>query len=235
MGKRIIQRRRGKGSTTYRTSKYAYRISMHYPSGDCEGTVLKFINTAGHSTPLAMIKHKRGIFFNVATDGMEQGQKIMVGDNAPVANGNILPLSKIPIGTNICNIEIAANNGGKMVRASGLSAAVVRNVLEGIILLMPSGKERVFDERSRATVGITAGGGRTEKPMVKAGVKYHLMAARNKHYPRTSPIKRNAVNHPFGGGRGKNMGKSGIAPRWAPAGRKVGLIRPKKSGRGGKR
>ena len=92
-----------------------------------------------------------------------------------------------------------------------------------------------FDENSRATVGITAGGGRTEKPFVKAGSRAHLLRSRNKHYPRTSPIKRNAVNHPFGGGRGKNMGKSGIAPRWAPPGRKVGLIRPRSSGRGGKK
>ena len=235
MGRPILQQRRGKGGPTYRTKWYAYRIRLTYPSYNGEGTVGKFLSLAGHSTPLAMIKTARGVFFNIAIEGLELGQKISFGEGAEVKNGNILPLSQIPIGTSVCNIEIVPLAGGKIVRSSGLSASVLRKTAEGVTMLLPSKKEMVFNEKSRATIGTAAGGGRTEKPFVKAGNRFHLLKARNKHYPRTSPIKRNAVNHPFGGGRGKNMGKSGIAPRWAPPGRKVGLLRPRQTGRGGKK
>lgn len=235
MGKRIIQRRRGKGSPTYRANKYAYRLGLSYPSLEGKGNILKLISTSGHSTPIAKIKVGNKVFFNIATNGIEVGQEIDIGSNALVKSGNILPLSSIPIGTSICNIEITPMNGGKMVRTSGISASIVRKSPEGVVVLLPSKKEKVFSYASRATIGVAAGGGRTEKPWVKAGNKFHAMYARNKHWPLTSPIKRNAVNHPWGGGRGKNMGKSGIAPRWAPPGRKVGLLRPRKTGRGGKK
>ena len=235
MGKRLIQQARGHGSSTYRVRRAAYSIKPAYPSEDASGEVIKLLNTAGHSAPLALIRTNKGTFFNMAVHGLEVGQKITVGKAAEIKNGNILPLGDIPVGTNVCNIEIQPSRGGQMVRASGLTAIVMRKDERNVIVLMPSKQEKSFVNASRATIGIIAAGGRVEKPFVKAGKKWHLMKARNKLYPRTSPIKMNAVDHPFGGGRGKNMGKSGIAPRWAPPGRKVGLIRPRQSGRGGKR
>ena len=235
MGKRLIQQRRGRGTTTFRAKKYAYRIKLSYPSKEGEATVEKLINIAGHSTPLAKIKLNRKIFFNIATSGLVEGQKINVGGKAEVKDGNILPLSNIPLGTTICNIETVPMNGGKLVRSSGLTATISRKTLEGVLVAMPSKKEKLFSRNSRATIGVVAAGGRTDKPWVKAGNKAIAMRARNKQYPKTSAIKKNAVDHPFGSGRGKNMGKSGIAPRWAPPGRNVGLLRPRKTGRGGRR
>lgn len=235
MGKRIIQQRRGRGTPTFRVRRKAYSIHPSYPAEEGIGEVIKLVSDAGHSAPLALIKTGKRTFFNMAVEGLYKGQKISIGKNAEIKPGNIIPLESIPAGTNICNIEIMPLNGGQMVRASGLTAHVLRKDEKNVIVLLPSKKEKAFDKRARATVGIIAGGGRVEKPFVKAGKRWHLMKARNKLYPRTSPIKMNAVNHPFGGGRGKNMGKSGIAPRWAPPGRKVGLLRPRQQGRGGKR
>jgi len=235
MGKRIIQQRRGRGTTTYRVRRAAYSIKPCYPSEDASGDILKFMNTAGHSAPLVMIKTNKGTFFNMAVEGIEKGQKIMIGKNAELKAGNVLHLKDVPVGTNVCNIEVSPRSGGQMVRASGLTAVVLRKDERKVVLLMPSKQEKEFWGESRATIGIIAAGGRVDKPFVKAGKRWHLMKARNKLYPRTSPIKMNAVDHPFGGGRGKNMGKSGIAPRWAPPGRKVGLLRPRQTGRGGKR
>lgn len=235
MGRPILQQRRGKGSPTFRTRKYAYRISPSYPKGEGEGVVQKLVNLAGHTVPLAKIKMNKEIFFNIAINGLEEGQKIFVGGDAEAKAGNILPLSKIPLGTSVCNIETIPKNGGKLVRASGICATVIRKTGGKVILSMPSKQEKPFEKDARATVGVAAGGGRVDKPWVKAGNRSYYMRARNKHYPRNSPIKRNSVDHPFGSGRGKNTGKSGIAPRWAPPGRKVGLIRPRKTGRGGKR
>jgi large subunit ribosomal protein L2 len=232
MGKRIIQQRRGKGTATFRVRRKAYTIRLEYPNVDGKGKIIKLISDAGHTAPLALINVGSKFFYDVAVEGLQDGQEIMVGQNAEVKPGNIIPLNSAPIGTNLCNIEIVPYCGGKLVRSSGISAVVTKKLGGRVALMLPSKREKLFDGKSRATVGIVAGGGRTEKPFVKAGHKWYLMKARNKLYPRTSPIKMNSLNHPFGGGRGKNMGKSGIAPRWAPPGRKVGLLRPKKSGRG---
>ncbi|HOC96830.1 MAG TPA: 50S ribosomal protein L2, partial [Candidatus Pacearchaeota archaeon] len=79
-------------------------------------------------------------------------------------------------------------------------------------------------------IGKIAGHGRLEKPIVKAGKNYYIKKARNKLWPRTSAVKMNAIDHPLGSGRGKNI-KSKIAKRNAPAGRKVGLIRPRRTGK----
>jgi large subunit ribosomal protein L2 len=232
MGKRIIQQRRGKGTATFRVRRHAYTIRLSYPNIEGKGKVIKLISDAGHTSPLALINVGKEFFYIVAPEGLEERQEISMGKGAEIRPGNIIPLSDAPIGTNLCNIEIVPYCGGKLVRASGISAVVTKKVAERVALMLPSKHEKLFPGNARATIGIVAGGGRTEKPFVKAGHKWYLMKARNKLYPRTSPIKMNSVNHPFGGGRGKNMGKSGIAPRWAPPGRKVGLLRPRKSGRG---
>jgi large subunit ribosomal protein L2 len=232
MGKRIIQRRRGKGSPTYTTKERAFSIKATYPVAMGKGIVLKLINSLGYTAPFAMIKANNKTFFNVATENIFEGKEIQIGENAAIESGNIMPLKSIPMGTEVCNIELYKSGGGKMVRTSGSSAVITKKAGKYVTILLPSKKEMELDGDILATIGKVAGGGRTDKPIVKAGRKYFLLRARCRHYPRTSPIKRNAVNHPFGGGRGKNMGKSSIAPRWAPPGRKVGLIRPRKTGRG---
>ena len=68
------------------------------------------------------------------------------------------------------------------------------------------------------------------KPILKAGTKFYIMKAKSKLWPRVSPVKMNAIDHPFGSGRGKRM-KSAIAKRSAAPGKKVGLIRPRRTGR----
>ena len=91
-------------------------------------------------------------------------------------------------------------------------------------------KKMKLDENCRATIGAAAGGGRMMKPIPKAGKRHHMMKARGRKWHRTSAIKTNAVDHPFGSGRGKRV-KSKIAKRNAPPGAKVGLIRPRRTGR----
>ena len=95
---------------------------------------------------------------------------------------------------------------------------------------MPSKKEKEFQAECRATVGIIAGAGRLEKPIVRAGKNHHIKKSRNKLWPRTSAVKMNAIDHPFGSGRGKNP-KSKIAKRNVPAGAKVGHLRPSRTGK----
>ena len=96
--------------------------------------------------------------------------------------------------------------------------------------MMPNKKEIILSGDCRATIGRIAGSGRISKPFVTAGRKFHKMKARNKLWPRTSAVKMNAVDHPFGSGRGKRI-KSKIAKRNAPHGKRVGHIRPSRTGR----
>jgi large subunit ribosomal protein L2 len=81
-------------------------------------------------------------------------------------------------------------------------------------------------------VGEIAGGGRKEKPFLTAGARHHAMRAAGRVYPRMRGIAMAVVYHPFGGGRHQHPGKSTSTSRNAPPGRKVGLIAPRKTGRG---
>nr|AJS13346.1 large subunit ribosomal protein L2 [uncultured archaeon] len=230
MGKRIIVQARGHGSFSYRARRSAFRIRLKYPRElKGEGTVIKLFNTTGHSAPLAKVKYDKGIFFIPACKGMLEGQKIKFEGNE-IQNGNILQLKDIPIKTFIYDIESRPGDGGVFIKTSGSSALVNRVIGDYIFVMMPSKKEKKFNPKCRAIVGVVAGAGRLDKPIVKAGKSFYIKKSRNKLWPRTSAVKMNAIDHPFGSGRGKRI-KSKIAKRNAPPGAKVGLLRPRRTGR----
>ncbi len=257
MGKRIIQQARGHGSLTYRVRRKAFKHKIKYPKKlEGEAEVLKLINSGGHSAPIAKLKmikqiktekKEKGkgkskkqkakkqksiekiekIFYNVAAKNLAEGEKINFREKN---SGNILQLKEIPVGTKIFNIENIPEDGGKFIRSGGGNAILTRKSKGKATILLPSKKEKIVDNKCRATIGEVAGHGRLEKPLIKAGKKYYLMKTKSKLWPRTSAIKVNAVDHRFGSGRGKNP-KRKIAKRNAPAGAKVGQLRPKRTGR----
>ena len=97
-------------------------------------------------------------------------------------------------------------------------------------VMMPSKRTKKFKVNCRATIGRAAGSGRTSKPILKAGKKFYIMKMKSKLWPIVSAVKMNAIDHPFGSGRGKRV-KSKIAKRNASPGKKVGHIRPSRTGR----
>nr|AJS12987.1 50S ribosomal protein L2P [uncultured archaeon] len=229
MGKRIIQQARGHGSSTYRVKPTAFVYRIKYPKIlEGEGTVVKLLNSSAHSAPLAKVVYSQGSFYIPAFNGMIEGQKISF--NEGVQPGNILPLGKIPVKTQVYCIESRPGDGGKFIKAGGNSATVTRVVGNKILVMLPSKKEKPFNIKCRAIIGHIAGHGRLEKPIIKAGKNYYIRKSRNKFWPRTSAVKMNVIDHPFGSGRGKNI-KSKIAKRNAPAGKRVGLIRPRRTGK----
>lgn len=229
MGKRIITQRRGRGSSTYRVSKRAFRYKIQYPKNlSGEGEVIKLINSSAHTAPLAKIKYDKETFYIPAFEGMLEGQKISFGKE--IKEGNIVKLENIPVKTQIYCIESRSGDGGKLIKAGGNSAILNRHVGEEIFIVMPSKKEKKLAKDCRAIIGRIAGHGRLEKPVVKAGKKFYIKKAKSKLWPRTSAVKMNAIDHPFGSGRAKNP-KSKIAKRNSPPGRKVGLLRPKRTGK----
>lgn len=229
MAKRIIQQARGHGSSTYRVKPTAFVYKVRYPKKlEGKGTVVKILNSSAHSAPLAKVVYSEGNFYIPAFRGMIEGQEISF--NGEVKPGNILTLGNIPVKTQIYCIESRPGDGGKFIKAGGNSATVTRIIGDKILVMLPSKKERPFHVNCRAVIGQIAGHGRLEKPIIKAGKNHYIKKARNKLWPRTSAVKMNAIDHPLGSGRGKNI-KSKIAKRNAPAGKRVGLIRPRRTGK----
>ena len=229
MGKRIIVQARGRGGPRYRVRGKAFKIKPRYPidlSG--EGTVVKIVDSAGHTAPLAKIKYEKGIFFMPAFKGMVEEQKISL-ESGEAVPGNILRLKYIPVKTLVYNIESRPGDGGVFIKTGGSSGIIDRASNSEVFILMPSKKEKSFNPKCRATIGIVAGSGRLTKPIIKAGKMYHMKKSKGKLWPRTSAVKMNVIDHPFGSGRGKRI-KSKVAKRNAPPGKKVGLIRPKRTG-----
>ena len=229
MGKRIIQQRRGRGGHTYKVREKASEVRPGYISelaGEYE--VIKLIASAGHSAPIAKLMNKEGVVFhNFAANLLYVGQKINVGGNNV---GDIAKLGDLKNGTEVFNIEHNVKDGGKFVRTGGNAATVVSKVKDIVTVMMPSKREKKFSVNCRVTIGRVAGDGRMDKPILKAGKKFHIMKTKSKLWPRVSAVKMNAIDHPFGSGRGKRI-KSKIAKRNASPGKKVGLIRPRRTGR----
>jgi large subunit ribosomal protein L2 len=230
MGKRIIQQRRGRGTFTYKVRKKAFIYKLKYPRElKGKGEVLKLIDSKGHSAPIAKLRYNKGSFYIPAFKGMFEKQIINFGDKE-IKEGNILKLKDIPLKIPIYCIESKPKDGGKFIKSSGSNAVINRKIDKNLFILMPSKKEKKLNENCRAIIGTVAGSGRTSKPIVKAGKKYYIKKTKSKLWPRTSAVKMNALDHPFGSGRSKNI-KSKIAKRNAPAGRKVGLLRPRRTGK----
>jgi large subunit ribosomal protein L2 len=97
--------------------------------------------------------------------------------------------------------------------------------------MLPSKKEKLFNENCRATVGIVAGSGRLEKPLMKAGTVHFKYRASAALWPVVSGQSQNAVEHPHGGARSSKKNKPDIARRFAPPGANIGKIRPRRTGR----
>ena len=238
MGKKIRVQRRGRGTSVFRALTHKRVAPAGYPpiqklgEKSLMGRVEKLIHDPGRGTPLALIKCENGLtFYNLACENMYEGQEVCIGAGSSLEIGNTLPLSQIPEGTFVYNVEKNPSDGGKFARTSGGYATIVSHIPAGITLKLPSGKTTILNENSLATIGVVAAAGRIEKPFLKAGEKHHLMRAKGRKYPMTKGVAMVAAVHPYGGGRHKHPGKPKTVSRFAPPGRKIGLIAARVSGR----
>ena len=230
MGKNLIQQRRGKGSGRFRTPNFRYRGEIKMLNKN-EYVIKDLVRCPGHSTPLIEAEYEdKTKSLLVAPEGVAVGDKFKIG-NGEIRVGNILALKNIPEGTNVFCIEAKPGDGGKFVRSSGGSAKIVAKTEKNITLLLPSKKQKAFHPECKAMIGIAAGGGRAEKPLLKAGKKHHISKSRNIYYPIVSGSAMNAVAHPFGNKRSLRKSKARPAPADAPPGRKVGAIKARRIGR----
>ncbi len=235
MGKNIIQQARGKGSPTYRVPSFRYLGKAKFKplkESTTNGKIIDLVKCQGHKAPLVKIQYDDGAGCLLqAPEGIKVGDYVSEGAGIKAMPGNVLPLKDIPEGTPVYNIESRPGDGGKFCRSSGTSARIVTKTEDEAIVLLPSKKQRSFNLNCRAAVGVIAGSGRKEKPMLKAGKMHYLKMATNKLYPRISGAAQNAVDHPFGNKRTSRKAKQKPVSRFAPPGRKVGKISPRRTGR----
>lgn len=236
MGKPLIHQRRGKGGV-FKSPSHRFKADARYRNyDDYEKTrilasVVDLVDDPGRTAPLMLLKYETGEEIMIpAPEGIKKGDVIEEGEEASLNIGHILPLKNIPEGYPIFNIEVTPGDGGKLVRSTGTCAFVVSKTEKGVLIKLPSGKTKYFNEKCRATIGCVAGGGRTEKPLLKAGKNYHKMKARNRWYPTVRGVAMNAVDHPHGG-KEHHSGKPTTVKKTAPPGRKVGHIGAKRTGR----
>ncbi len=235
MGKKLIQQRRGRNKTKFNVPSHRYKGQIKY-SHDKEikqGVVEDIIHDPGRTAPVARIKTLDNKKVSIlAHEGVKVGDTIKISDNKKdVGIGNILTLGAIPEGAPIYNIELKPGDGGKLARAGGNYATVVTHNKDKTVIQLPSGTFKTVSSNCKATIGVVAGGGRDDKPFLKAGKKHYAMRTRGKQYPIVRGVAMAAVNHPHGGGGHQHVGKPYTVKRGASPGRKVGSIAAKRTGR----
>uniref|UniRef100_A0A452QV12 Large ribosomal subunit protein uL2 n=1 Tax=Ursus americanus TaxID=9643 RepID=A0A452QV12_URSAM len=197
------------------------------------------IHDPGRGAPLAKVvfrdpyRFKKRTELFIAAEGIHTGQFVYCGKKAQLNIGNVLPVGTMPEGTIVCCLEEKPGDRGKLARASGNYATVISHNPETkkTRVKLPSGSKKVISSANRAVVGVVAGGGRIDKPILKAGRAYHKYKAKRNCWPRVRGVAMNPVEHPFGGGNHQHIGKPSTIRRDAPAGRKVGLIAARRTGR----
>ena len=189
--------RLNKAPAQFRTLDYAER------HGYTRGVVKEIIHDAGRGAPLAKVQFRHPYKFKmvtetfIANEGMCPGPFIYAGKNAALTVGNILPLASMPEGTVVTNVEEKAGDRGALGRTSGNYVTVIgHNPEEGKTRVkLPSGAKKVVKNTARGMVGIVAGGGRTDKPLLKASRAKHKFAVKRNSWPKTRGVAMNPVDH----------------------------------------
>jgi large subunit ribosomal protein L2 len=233
MGKRLRLQRIGRGSPTYRAKSWRRRGEVKLPPlTEGEAIVIDVLHDPGRGAPVARVRYGDGQErLILAPEGIKIGDKIAAGVSVPVKPGNTLMLAEIPEGTLIHNVESQPGDGGRFSRSPGTHAILIAHDVGKATVQLPSGEIRDLNPCCRATIGVVAGGGRLEKPFMKAGKRHHALRAKGKPYPRVRGVAMNVVDHPFGGGRRKHAGRPKTVAKGAPPGQKVGLIAARRTGK----
>lgn len=137
----------------------------------------------------------------IAPDGLKAGDNVISGPDAPPNLGNCLPLSKIPLGMNIHNIEMQPGRGGALCRSAGTSAVLAARDADWAQLTLPSGEIRRVPSACRATIGTTSNGDHMNIVIGKAG-RNRWKGIR----PTVRATAMNPIDHPHGGGEGRTKG-----------------------------
>jgi len=193
---RITVRHRGGGV------KRHYRLVNHNLAAGLKVTVEEIEYDPNRSARVARVKDQHGLYHYILADtSMQKGKVISSGADVPVESSNRLPLSLIPIGSQIYAIEIHPGKGAQMVRSAGTKAQLMAKEGDYAQVRMPSGEVRRFRQEATAAIGIV---GNIQHQNIKIG-----SAGRNRRKgirPGVRGVVMNAADHPHGGGDGGRHG-----------------------------
>lgn len=234
MGKKLRQQRRGKGSIAYRKLPHTFDVNVSYGNAladDKYGEITNIFNHTGHNAPIMEVIYdnfSKGTL--LAPEGIKIGDKLHIGPAPAFSIGSVVKLKDVPEGVAIYNIEKIPGDGGRYAKSAGEAAYVSAHLGGMASVVLPSKNVINLSEECMAQLGVVAGGGITEQPLVKAGKSFYILKVRNTIWPRNRGVKMNAVDHPFGG-KQHHKGRSSMTSRNAPPGRKVGNIAARRVGR----
>ena len=203
---KITVRHRGGGA------KKKYRIIDFKRKKDgIPATVVGIEYDPNRSANIALICYADGEkAYILAPEGLTDGMTVMNGADAEVRVGNCLPLSEIPVGTQIHNIELYPGKGGQLVRSAGNSAQLMAKEGKYATLRLPSGEMRMVPIICRASIGVVGNGDHNLVNIGKAGRKRHMGVR-----PTVRGSVMNPNDHPHGGGEGKApVGRPGPCTPW---------------------
>lgn len=203
---RITVRHRGGGN------RRKYRlIDWKRNKTDIPAKVLAIEYDPNRTAFIALIMYADGEKgYIIAPHGLKAGDTVIAGTDVDIVAGNCLPLSSIPVGTQVHNVELYPGHGGQLVRAAGTSAQLLAKEGRYATLRMPSGEVRMVLQNCRAVIGVVSN---IENEIVNIG-----KAGRKRHMGRRPHVRgsaMNAVDHPHGGGEGKApIGKPSPVTPW---------------------
>ena len=205
--KRSSKGRNNTGRITSRNSggghKQKYRsIDFYRKKKDVLGKIERIEYDPNRSCHIMLVKFEDNErFYYLAPQDVKIGDIIQNGTGLEIKNGNCMPLSEIPSGINIHNVEIQPGGGGKIARSAGTSVSISGIDGNYSIIKMTSGEVRRIDSRCMATIGVLSNPDQKNVVIGKAG-RSRWMGRR----PHTRGVVMNPVDHPLGGGEGKSAG-----------------------------
>ena len=203
---RITVRHQGGGN------RQKYRIVDFKRLKDNMGaTVIGIEYDPNRSANIALIQYEDGEkAYILAPQGLTDGDKVISGEAVDIKPGNCMPISSIPVGTLIHNIELNPKQGGKLVKAAGQSAQLMAKEGKYAHVRLPSGEMRLVLAKCRATVGVIGNSDHENVKIGKAGRKRHMGIR-----PTVRGSVMNPVDHPHGGGEGRApVGHAGPMTPW---------------------
>ena len=203
---RITVRHQGGGN------RQKYRIIDFKRNKDnMEATVIGIEYDPNRSSNIALIQYEDGEkAYILAPQGITDGSKVVSGESVDIKPGNCMPISSIPVGTLIHNIELNPGQGGKLVKAAGQCAQLMAKEGKYAHVRLPSGEMRLILAKCRATVGVLGNSDHENVKLGKAGRKRHMGIR-----PTVRGSVMNPVDHPHGGGEGKApVGHAGPLTPW---------------------
>jgi large subunit ribosomal protein L2 len=206
----VIKRTGGRNDTGRMTMRYiggghkrAYRI-IDFKRNKLEvpATVKTIEYDPNRSSRIALLFYADGEKrYILCPTGLKVGQTVVAGTTCPPEVGNALPLSKIPVGTLVHNVELHPGKGGQIVRSAGAYAQLLAREGKYATLKMPSGEMRKVLSACMATVGTVSNADHMNERKGKAG-RNRWLGTR----PRVRGVAMNPVDHPMGGGEGRSSG-----------------------------